>query len=121
METRMRRQDVDSDDLQPAEGNIWVELSRGAGGKREAEVPRSLLTPATTNDEAVRMALQRLNQDDPFVADAETMLDDRSVSLERIESGRQTRWVSREGRVDPASLEGQRLRYAMTRDHVGGR
>ena len=119
MEMSIRQRTGDPDEIRPDDGNIIVEISKGAGGKRWVEVPRASLA-GKSHREVVQMALGGLGSDDPFVPDTQAILGDSSYSLERVDSGVQSRWLSREAPVDTESLEQERLRYALSHDHVGG-
>lgn len=120
MEMQVRQRTGDPDDMLPQEGNIIIEVGKGAGGKRWAEAPKSALA-GKSHEAVVEMVLNGLPPDDPFAHDMRSILPNRSYSLEMVDSGKQSRWVSRDSTVDAASVEQQRLRYAVSRDHVGGR
>jgi hypothetical protein len=119
MSMQIRQRTGDPDDIRASEGNIIVEIDKGAGGRRWVEAPKSALKDLS-NRGVVELAIKGLGPGDPFASDTQTMLSDSSFSLERIENGVQTQWVRRDETVDADAIEQERIRFALSRDHVGG-
>lgn len=115
--TRNNRGDSDADGY---DDSITVEVTKGAGGSRSSSEKREALR-GLTHRQVIQRLLGSLGPADSFAQDAAQALGDKGFSVERVDSGSQTHWVDRDAPVDETILAQEQLRYAMSRDHVGGR
>jgi len=122
MDFRHRRRD-DQQGEQPAQqplaGEVTVTLDKSGGGSRSVRLPRERLQGLTYR-QVVEAAALSLDNDRAFAEGVRRLLGDRSYSLERAESGRQSHPVKRDAPIDEALLEEDDLRFVLSRDHHGG-
>ena len=116
LRTRNNRGDSDAEGYQDY---ITIEVTKGAGGTRTTPEKREALR-GLTHRQVIQHVLRSLGPGDSFAQDAAQALADRGFSVERVDSGSQTHWVDRDAPVDETILAQEQLRYAMSRDHVGG-
>ena len=117
LRTRNNRGDSDADGYPDS---ITIEVTKGAGGARSVSEKRDALR-GLTHRQVIQRVLGSLGAGDSFAQDAAQALDDKGFSVERVDSGSQSHWVDRDAPVDETILAQEQLRYAMSRDHVGGR